>query len=158
MQIPDDPSDLKSQLDLHIHVLNHGSSLLQGYDYLASRAAVCQIIRQAPYLKAGMIRELMKSDRTQRVRLQISSASAKDNEPAFWRDFQDRYALVCEIVHHVRLIMILAPGMYELVLTVGSGSLRSLDDSRIRCLYLDSVGQCLGHTISWPLSTDSSPS
>lgn len=57
-------------------------------------------------------------------------AFAKDNEEAFWKDFLDRNALVCEIVQNIGLMMLLAPGLYEMVLTAGAASVNKSASGR----------------------------
>jgi hypothetical protein len=124
LTMPQYSSDLESQLQMHLHVLSHGNSLLHDYEQLVSRAAICQIIRQAPQMRNTVIEDVMRCDRLQRLRLQVSSsATAKKDSDAFWKDFLDRNALLCEIVQNIGSVILVAPGLYELILTAGGPSI-----------------------------------
>ncbi|PMD29885.1 hypothetical protein L207DRAFT_520540 [Hyaloscypha variabilis F] len=126
LTMPQYPSDLESQLQMHLHVLSHGNSLLHDYEQLVSRAAICQIIHQAPNMRDAVIEDVMRCDRLQRLRLQLSSPiNNKKDSDAFWKDFLDRNALLCEIVQNIGSVILVAPGLYELILTAGGSSISS---------------------------------
>jgi hypothetical protein len=141
------PSDLESQLEMHLQVLSHGNSLLHDYEQLVSRAAICRIIHESPKLRDIVIKDVVRCDRLQRLRLQIPTAvHGKDDINAFWKDFLDRNALLCEIVQCIGPVILLAPGLYELILTAG-GAGKSALRSPLQPAVRSRIAQlCLWHS------------